>query len=127
MTVNLTYKDFAMDELLFLTDAYGRGMRYNTMVSMAQRICEMYMKQIITNSFMNNNEVMVSHNLRSIYDYVESLGINIKEARNGIMLLNNFYTHTRYPGRDAFIASVEDVESAVQALFQVVPILQRCL
>lgn len=125
MAKKLTYEDFAVDELLFLMDAHGKGMRYNAMVSMAQRVCEMYLKQIITTSLMNNNEVMVSHNLRALYDYIESLGIDLKEARQGIMLLNNFYTHTRYPGKDAFLASPEDVDSAVHAIETVIPILQR--
>lgn len=121
---NLTYIDFAYDEMAYFTQAYNSGMRYNAMVSQAQRICECFMKQIIERSLMNNNEVMMSHNLRALYDYVLSLGIDLKPIRTDVMLLNNYYTHTRYPGRDAFIASKEDIESSYEATLRVASYIQ---
>lgn len=122
---NLTYLDFAADEAMYLTDAYNRGLRYNAMVSQAQRVCECYLKHIINRSLLNNNEVMMSHNLRKLYEYVESLGINLNEIRTEVMLLNNFYTHTRYPGRDAYLANEKDVTSAVNALSTITKYLAR--
>lgn len=112
----LEYLDFATDEALYLMNAYSAGMRYNAMVSQAQRICECYMKHAITKSLMNNNEVMMSHNLRALYDYMESIGLSLNEVRSDIMLLNNFYTHTRYPGREAFLAKPADIDAAVNAI-----------
>lgn len=122
---NLTYMDFAYDEMQYLTAAYSKGMRFNAMVSQAQRICECFLKQVITRSLVNNNEVMMSHNLRSLYDYVESLGIDIRPIRAEIMMLNNYYTHTRYPGRDAFLASSEDIDASYKALLSVATYIQK--
>ena len=122
---NLSYLDFAYDELSYFVQSYNNGMRYNAMVSQAQRICECFMKFVIVRSLSNNNEVMMSHNLRSIYDYIESLGIDLKEVRADIMLLNNYYTHTRYPGRDAFLASKADIEASHDSLLRIVSYLQR--
>jgi len=122
---NLTYLDFAADEVSYLMAAYSAGLRYNAMVSQAQRVCECYMKHAITRSLMNNSEVMLSHNLRTIYDYMESIGLSMREVRAEVMLLNNFYTHTRYPGREAFLASPEDITSAVDAIQKIVKHIMR--
>ena len=47
-----------MDELMYFTDAYNNGMRYNAMVGQAQRICECLLKHVISKRLVNNNEVM---------------------------------------------------------------------
>lgn len=120
-----TYEAFGKDLLQYLVKAYNLGLRYNDMVSQAQRCIECYLKQLICNSLMNGTNIMMSHNLRELYEYVERLGIDIKEARNPIMILANYYTHTRYPGKDAFLAGAEDVEMAYNALLQAWVVLAR--
>lgn len=122
---NLTYKDFAVDELQYMVSAYRHGMRSNPMVSQAQRICECLFKHLLTIKFLNNNPVMTQHNLRTIYDFIESAGINLSEIRTDVMLLNNFYTHTRYPGKDAFIATEKDIEAAYDAITRIYPFMLR--
>lgn len=123
---NLTYLDFATDEVLYLQQAFSAGMRFNAMVSQAQRVCECYLKHLITTRMMNNNEVMISHNLRKLYEYIESMGIDLSSIRVEIMMLNNFYTHTRYPGKDAFLASEKDIEAAIQAITKIASFIVRC-
>lgn len=110
---NLTYLDFAADEMSYLMAAYNSGLRFNAMVYQCQRIAEGYLKDIIVKSLMNNDEVMNSHSIRRLYDYVENLGIDLSPIRNDIMTLNNFYSHTRFPSREAYIASPIDIERAV--------------
>lgn len=125
MANNLTYLDFAADEVAYLMSAYSNGLRYNAMVGQAQRICECYMKHAISKSLMNNSEVMMSHNLRAIYDYMEDIGLDMREVRTEVMMLNNFYTHTRYPGREAFMASNEDITAAVEAVSKIIQYVMR--
>lgn len=126
MSNKLTYLDFANDELQYFIMAYNAGLRYNAMVSQAQRVCECYLKHIIQKSLLNNSEVMMQHNLRNIYDYiVNDLHIDLSPIRVDVMLLNNFYTHTRYPGREAFMASCEDITAARDAIGNIVKFLQR--
>lgn len=128
MASNLTYKDFAQDEYLYFVNAYNTGMRFNAMVGQAQRICECYLKHVITKTLINNNEVMTQHNLRSIYEFmISKLNLPLQGIRADVMLLNNFYTHTRYPGRDAFLATEADVDAAFTALSNVVKGLQGYL
>lgn len=127
MTKRLTYLDYALDETAYLNKAYSLGIRYNAMVAQAQRVCELVLKQIITRSLMNNTEVMMSHNLRELYDYISSVGIDLRPVRNEIMLLNNFYTHTRYPGRDAFMATDEDIANAVKSVNTAFSYMRRFL
>lgn len=126
MSKQLTYLDFANDELGYFAASYNAGFRYNAMVSQAQRICECYLKHIIQKSLFNNSDVMMQHNLRSIYDYVNNtLGIDLSPIRAQVMLLNNFYTHTRYPGREAFLATSGDIDDAFKAIGDIVRFVQR--
>ena len=37
MANNLTYKDFALDELTYMSRAFSAGLSYNAMVAQAQR------------------------------------------------------------------------------------------
>lgn len=128
MASNLTYLDFAQDEYLYFVNAYQQGMRYNAMVGQAQRICECYLKHVITKTLINNNEVMSQHNLRTIYDFiVTKLNLPIQDIWQDVMALNNFYTHTRYPGREAFMAGERDVTAAYNALSHIVKRLQEYL
>ena len=123
MSNRLTYYDFAYDEYEYLLQAYRLGLRYNAMVSQAQRICECLMKHLLTVRMFNVGDIMMSHNLRDIYNFIEKTGIDISPIRNSVMTLNNFYTHTRYPGRDAFLAREEDVDVSVQAIITCMSLL----
>lgn len=121
MASNLQYVDFALDEYQYFVNAYNSGMRYNAMVAQAQRICECYLKQVITKTLLTNNEIMREHNLRTIFDYmIKQLHLPLQHLHTDVMLLNNFYTHTRYPGREAFMASEQDITSAFRALSNIV-------
>ena len=123
---NLTYLDFAKDEWQYLANAYAKGLRYNAMVSQAQRIAECYLKQVITKRLVNNNEVMLSHNLRTIFTYItEELNLPLHHLHKEVMCLNNFYTHTRYPGKDAFLASEKDIDACVASLSSIIRNLQE--
>lgn len=116
MKVDLTYKDFGLDELTYLSQAYGAGLSFNAMVSQAQRAVECLLKYVIvTRMLTNTDEVLLKHNLRVLYEYLEKMGIDLSPIRKDVMLLNNYYTHTRYPGRDAFMASKADIDEAVKA------------
>lgn len=126
MNKNLTYLDFAVDELLYLTYAHKAGLRYNAMVAQAQRICECYMKNVLSTRLLSNNEqVMRTHNIRSLYEYMENCGLDVRPIRAEVMMLNNFYTHTRYPGKDSFMASPEDIDSAVEAIGKIASYMAR--
>ena len=125
MAKNLTYLDFAIDELLYLTTAYDKGIRSNAMVSQAQRIAECYLKHLLTVRMFNAGEIMMSHNLRELYSFIDKSGIDITCIRANVMLLNNYYTHTRYPGKDAFMATNEDIDSAVSAIKDIAKIMPR--
>lgn len=120
---NLTYKDFAEDEYMYFNSAYQAGFRFNAMVGQAQRACECYLKHFISMHLINNSDVMMSHNLRSIFEFAEKLGTDMSSIRADVMVLNNFYTHTRYPGREAFMAKKEDIDAAAWALGNVVTFL----
>lgn len=116
MSKQLTYKDFGLDELTYLSQAHGQGLSFNAMVSQAQRSVECLLKYVITQRMFNNtDDIMMKHNLRTLYEYLDRMGLNVQPIRTDVMLLNNYYGHTRYPGRDAFMATKTDIDEAVAA------------
>lgn len=127
--MKLNYKSFADDELLYLANAYNSGLRYTAMVQQAHRICELYLKQVIENSLYNNNqEVMLSHSLLKLYTYItESVGIDLSHIRKCIMEINYYSSHTKYPGRELFIATEGDITTCFLAIGEIVKGLRRLL
>lgn len=123
---SLTYYDFALDEYKYLASAYMKGLRFNAMVSQAQRITELLLKQVIAKELLNNEDIMTVHNLRKLYDYLmDTVGFELTPIRSSIMLLNNFYNHTRYPGKEAFMAREQDIKDAFEAVTDVLRFLQK--
>ncbi len=123
--MSLTYRDFAIDECKYFCVAYTTGLRFNGMITQMQRVCELFLKHLIDKSLVNNTKLMMSHNLRELYDYVLSLGIDLSGIREDIMFLNNFYMHTRYPGKDSYFATKEDIEAACKHLSSAVGVLSE--
>lgn len=116
MNKQLTYWDFGYDMYLYLALAYAKGIKRNAMVAQAQQSVEYMLKELLSRKLLNNLPCMQSHNLRQLYDAVTEAGIDLSPVRAHIMTLNNFYSHTRYPGRDAYMASEADIDSAAKAL-----------
>ena len=113
----LTYVDFAEDEVTYLQVAYCMGLRYNAMVAQAQRVCECYLKQLIVNSLLTNNDMMFEHNLRALYVFIsDNLKYDLTPIHSDILLLSNFYMNTRYPGKDAYMARTEDIDVAYRSI-----------
>lgn len=124
-----SYFDFAENDYKFLKDAYEYNLKGNHMCSMAQEICEKYLKDIISEyieSSINVSEeefqyekesVLKSHNLRRLINFIE-LNSNI-QIDNGIKsqlsMINGFYFSTRYPGDDSFFVQKEDIDLSYNA------------
>ena len=123
----LTYMDFAIDEWQYLNMAYMSGIYSNAQIAQCQRIAEGALKHIIDTRFLNQNEVMMSHSLRHIYDAIIEMGIDIRSIRSDIMILNNYHTHTRYPGRDAFLADFEDIKASVEAVNRILEVVKEVI
>lgn len=124
--MNLSYYDFALDEFKYLALSYVKGLRFNAMVAQSQRVCELLFKHMISRELFNNDDIMMYHNLRKLYDYlVDTLGYDLSTIRSNVMLLNNFYTHTRYPGKDSFLAKEPDIVDSFKAISSILGFLQK--
>lgn len=119
MSKQPTYWDFGYDEYIYLLMAYRLGIRRNAMVGQCQHIIEYFLKHLLSKHLLNNLDVMYEHNLRALYEAVVNAGIDITQVRTQVMNLNNFYFHTRYPGRDAYLATTEDIDQAVKNVVDV--------
>lgn len=127
MGKSLSYWDFGEDEYLYLILAYNKNIKKNAMVSQAQHIAEYLIKELLSRRLLNNLQCMSSHNLRALYDAATDAGIDLGPIRQQVMSLNNFYTHTRYPGRDAYLATTEDIDLAVKSVVDVYKYVKELL
>lgn len=116
---NVTYFDFAQDDMTYLMTSYNSGLRFSAMVLQAHRICELTLKHLINIHLINNSKVMMSRNLRKIYDYCTEMGIDLESIRADVLVLNNLFEHTRYPMQDSYLAPTSDVDAAVSAIIHI--------
>lgn len=122
----VTYLTLAIDKAKWLNHSLMLGCHYNAMISVAQQVCEFALKQIITDNLCNNTTIMGSHNLRSLYTYVvEDLGYELESIQKYVSYLSNFLYNTSYPGKDAFFADSDEIETAVQYAIQCLDVIKK--
>lgn len=123
-----SYKDFADNSYQYFMFAYENDQLFNEMGSMAQNICERYLKHIISEyaepetekEAMEKERALRSHNLRILTHYLRkkmdlSMPKDLIQALNSV---NGFYFSTRYPGEDSITMDREDLEDCAKALKQ---------
>lgn len=121
-----TYKDFADNSYQYFMFAYEHEQIFNEMGSMAQNICERYLKHIISEyaepetdqEAVEKERVLRSHNLRMLTNYLrKDMGLPMpKDLIQTLHSVNGFYFSTRYPGEDSITLDREDLDDCAEAL-----------
>lgn len=125
MGTELTYYDFAVNDLQYLVASYEHGIYGNAMGANAQNICERFLKHIVdmyyepTNDSEENRKTTVlhTHNLQLLLRFIKNT-MNIafdEETEIKMERINGYYFTSRYPGDDSFLLDRNDIEKAVQA------------
>ncbi len=122
----MSYLDFAENDYMFFHEAYASGLKYGTLASIGQNICEKYLKHIVdvlavpqTNEEdMEKENVLRTHSLRKLIRYIgNNMGICISQkTEDAIDRIDGYYYTTRYPGEDSFFANEKDVEKVNEAV-----------
>ena len=120
------YYDFAENDRMFIMAAHQNGMVYNSMCSLAQKVCERYLKHYIEKYYIPEDEasrdraaeVMRAHSLTKLERFLrDAMEIDVDEAtHNAIRDVNGYYYETSYPGEDSFFVNERDIETAVAAM-----------
>lgn len=125
-TGNKNYYDFAENDYLFIKAAYKEGGVWNSMCSIAQKVCERFLKHLIEQYYVPDTKekvdetgsVMRAHNLNKIERFIkENTDIVIDpDTHKAIRDVNGFYYETSYPGDESYFVTKEDIDIAVAAM-----------
>lgn len=114
-TQELNYYDFAEDDYQMLKTLVENKQIRNGMCSLAQSICERYLKQLVVNYIKQTDEnileyqsILRTHNVKRLLNYLTA---NLKDFHpdSKIKDSNGYYFSTRYPGEDSFMVNQDDI------------------
>lgn len=118
MEKNLSYFDLAENDYQFLQYDRNAGRVGNLMCSVAQNICERYLKHLIdTYVFeIDTTNILKSHSLKSLRRFIVQEIPGFHADWKLILQADGYYFSTRYPGDNAFIVDKEDVDECWEAV-----------
>jgi len=121
-----TYFDFADNDFQFFKQNYEAGIVANAMGSLAQSICERYMKHIVSELYSPQNvdtqnkmmRVLRTHNLNNLINFLRnSMGIEFSpECETEMRIIDGYYFTTRYPGEDSILLDSRDLSHCMRAV-----------
>lgn len=121
-----SYLDFAENDYLFFMDAYEHCTTFGPLASIAQNICEKYLKHLIDTFVQPEDEIeaLQKENILKVHSLVKlirflknEMKIKIpKDVEASMRIIDGYYFSTRYPGDDAFFADAEDIENSADAV-----------
>lgn len=105
MEKEINYYSFAEDDYLFLKENVEDGRVSNAMTSIAQSVCERYLKHIIDIfcTEIDCTAVLKTHSLKRIIRFLKD---NIEDFRidvTKVVLADGYYFSTGYPGDESFL------------------------
>ncbi|MCD7981982.1 MAG: HEPN domain-containing protein [Clostridiales bacterium] len=121
-----TYFDFAENDYEFFRKNYEDGTVANSMGSLAQSICERYMKHIVSEYFDPEDvnaenrmgRVLRTHSLANLISFLRrDMDIYFSsECESQMRIIDGYYFTTRYPGEDSIELEQSDVENCMAAV-----------
>lgn len=108
----VNYYTFAEDDYLFLKANMDEHRVNNAMTSIAQNICERYLKHLIEIFCIETDctAILKTHSLKKILRFMED---NLKDfhiEKRKVILADGYYFSARYPSDEAFFANEEDIQ-----------------
>lgn len=120
MGKEINYYTFAENDYLFLKMNIQDGRVSNAMTSIAQNICERYLKHIIDCycTSIDCTAVLKTHSLKRIIRFLNENLDDFKIDRTKVVLADGYYFSARYPGDESFFATEEDVRNCWDAVVE---------
>lgn len=108
--VKNSYLDIANNDYNFLMNDVRRTDKNTSNCTMlAQQVCEKLLKSVLY-IYMKEDELLRTHNLKSIYDEVKNHITLSKESILYLPILTSYYYNSKYPGEDFMLVSTVDVD-----------------
>lgn len=121
-----TYLDFAENDFQFFKQSLQAGIVANMMGAMAQGICEKYMKHLISEYDIPENEkeeiqhtkILSTHSLDRLIKYLDkNMDLHFdQETKNEMKIIDGYYFSTRYPGEDSIELDKSDIDQCGWAI-----------
>lgn len=126
MEVGFNYYDFAAQDAKYFLEDVENGRVANYLASMAQNICERYLKHIINEfhepeSEMDEHEkiaILRTHSIKKLTDFIVSkMEISMDDdKRDNIERADGYYFTSRYPGEDSFFVTRRDINKCKESV-----------
>lgn len=118
MEKQVNYYSFAENDYLFLKVNIAEKRVSNAMASLAQNICERYLKHIIEQycTAIDCTDVLKTHSLKKILRFLEEQLPDFKIKKRIVVLADGYYFSARYPGDESFFANQEDIDICWEAV-----------
>lgn len=113
-----SYYAIACNELLYLRDALNPR-NCNPAASGVEQIVEKMLKSVAEITCSDIQKLMLSHNLRGIYDAIRRSDTTLALDRKELALLTDYYYDTRYPGDNFAVVSAEGLKEAVEIMLDI--------
>ena len=111
MEKTINYYTFAENDYLFLKANMEEHRVSNAMTSIAQNVCERYLKYIVEKycTEVDCTSILKTHSLKKILRFIEEQIPDFKIKKSVVVLADGYYFSARYPGDESFFANEEDV------------------
>lgn len=124
MKIGNSYYDIACDDFFFLCDAiYPK--RFNQTSAQAQQVVEKMLKSVADRVCIGIEKLMLSHNLRALYDAIHEQDPDFKLDRNALSTLKDYYLEARCPGDNFVTVSKDEFLDILKILSEVVTEVER--
>lgn len=119
MEKEITYYSLADNDFNFLKFAVDNKQISNAMASLAQNICERYLKHIISIYCPScPTDLMKTHSLIRLLKYLKQNLTDFQIDYDLVQMANGYYFDTSYPGDNAFFVDESDIEKCWNAVYE---------
>lgn len=119
MRIENSYYDIACNDFMYFCDAISPKY-FNQVSAQAQQIAEKMLKSVADLTCVNIEKLMLSRNLRAIYDAIHEEDSEFNLDRRSLALLKDYYYDARYPGDNFVTVTKEEFIDLLNILMDVI-------
>lgn len=118
------YYDIACNDLIYLQNSLNLPL-YNQIAVNAQQVAEKMLKSVAERTCVGIEKLMLSHNLRALYDEIHKVEPSFKLDRGQLSILKDYYFDIRCPSDSFIMISQEYCDDALKIMYDTVNEVNR--
>ena len=118
------YYDIACNDIIYLQNSLNLPL-YNQIAVNAQQVVEGLLKSTAERTCIGIEKLMLSHNLRALYDEIHKVEPSFKLDRGQLSMLKDYYFDAKYPGDNFVIVSQDDCDAALTVMYDTINEVNR--